>query len=693
MKDKCPKITTRNILVAALLCTATLLHADEKAEHILDRSSATLAATLALGKLSQTIAQAPADDNLLYSKMTSSPADYTDPIKAEELLKPIFAKEISDGFANDAVQMLTRLADGKDTAELFGAEFITGATNAPQELIENLVSKNYRATFQKARRRACKEQAARLAAKVSPTEIEVDTLSKERLTDLMATRVAQTQNEPVFQENIKYIGDAIVKPMLEEAYNQRGTQKALARTCSVSGIAPSTIATNILKHLSATIQAKKESAKEGETVYNIFPSVKAEAVPQAAEEKTIKMLDQRLAETAVPLDINALAKEISSNPQKHHTLNDSRKAFQQGLSAKMTEIALQTILSQTQPNEKSEVQAFGKSHFESGEVSKKLNQRIAKELDITLAPLRNAFAELQFKENFPTLNDKRWYPDQPLVDHVVESNDFRKILKKWHKIDGLKEFANVGQNKPLLEETIKLLDIAIVNSFEPGAAALHSQHTIVKDLLNEVKVQFQKENSKPDLNRIIELYTKSVIRKWDESKDKTLPKEILEARIYDNLFPSTQRLIALMAKTILDSLNEPIPEEEEKPKPPENTPQPPPEELKEIEMNCRLVFSRAHEEIEIEVFIDGKKTARHTCPYAPTSYRKKMSDFTGKAAHSVSEIVQEATKNNRVALKIMLDVQDPLVYYSAVSDVSWILKTAIESLGEYITKYEVSENR
>jgi hypothetical protein len=41
----------------------------------------------------------------------------------------------------------------------------------------------------------------------------------------------------------------------------------------------------------------------------------------------------------------------------------------------------------------------------------------------------------------------------------------------------------------------------------------------------------------------------------------------------------------------------------------------------------------------------------------------------------------------------MLDVQDPLVYYSAVSDVSWILKTAIEALGEYITKYEVSENR
>ena len=32
-----------------------------------------------------------------------------------------------------------------------------------------------------------------------------------------------------------------------------------------------------------------KSAKEGETVYNIFPSVKAEAVPQAAEEKTVKM--------------------------------------------------------------------------------------------------------------------------------------------------------------------------------------------------------------------------------------------------------------------------------------------------------------------------------------------------------------------------------------------------------------------
>ena len=185
-------------------------------------------------------------------------------------------------------------------------------------------------------------------------------------------------------------------------------------------------------------------------------------------------------------------------------------------------------------------------NFDAIEVSKKLNQRIAKELDITLAPLRNAFAELQFKENFPTLNDKRWYPDQPLVDHVVESNDFRKILKKWHKIDGLKEFANIGQNKPLLEETIKLLDIAIVNSFEPGATALHSQHTIVKELLNEIKVQFQKEKSKPDLNRIIELYTKSVIRKWDESKDKTLPEEILEARIYDSLFPSTQRLIAFI---------------------------------------------------------------------------------------------------------------------------------------------------
>lgn len=680
-------------LTLGLICNSLRLQgAEEKADHILDKSSATLAATLALNKLSNTIAQAPADDNSLYTEMMAAPASYTDPTKAEELLKTIFAKGISDSFASDATQMLIRLADGKDATELFGADFIIGATNAPQELVDTFVAKHYKTTFQKARKRACKEQATRIAAKVSPTEEEIDNLPKDELSKLMATRVAQAQSEPVFQENMKYIGDAIVKPMLEDAYNQRDFQRAFSRTCAVNGIAQSTIATNILLRLTANIKAKKDAAKTGEVIYGIFPSVIAVTIPECAENRAKEILSQALADTKLPLDINALAKEISVNPKSHRTIEDSRKAFQQGLSTKLIAAATEKTLSLAQPNEKGETQAFAKNYFSSAEITKGLNTRITKELDTTLKPLRNAFAEIQFKESFPTLEAKEWYPDENLIDHVAESNDFRRVLKKWRKLDALEEFAKTEAQNPLLEETSQKLDKTIVESFEPGTAALISQHKSVKDLFAEIKGGIAKEGATPKLNKIVDLYTKRVSDKWEEEREKLLPKELIEKKLYKDLFPSTKRLIELMAKTIMESMAEPTPEEE-KPKPPEDTPQPPPEELKEIEMKCRLIFTRAHEEIEIEVLIDDKRTARHTCPYAPTSYRKNVASFTDKVARSVSDIVEEATKKNRVALTIILDVQDPLIYYSAVSDISWILKQTIELLGEYITKYEVSENR
>ncbi len=685
----------RTACVAVAVCLAATLRllAVDRPEDALDRSAAELAATLAIDKLSTALAAAEPETAPLYAAMTADPGKYSDPGEAESLLRPLFAKGISRKFAGEASRILAMLAGDDGVDKVFGAAFARSATNASPAVLAHYVEENYPKAFKSARRRACREQAGRLSAKVRPTEAEVDGTDPAKLSELLVSRIAAAQTEPVFAENMKHISLSIVKPLLEDAFNQRDWQKSLVATAAAPGFAPSAIASNTLAIVRASVAKRKETAEEPESVFGLFPSVESQTVPERAAARTGEILDGAAAATPIALNFDTLAKAIAESPASHRTARESVKAFSPGLAGKLVETAVATVSASAPEAERDELRKFADGHFLTKKTADALAARVDRELAEGLKPLRAAFAEIQLKDFWPTLADGSWFPNETLVDFVAESNDFRKALSKWRRLDELADFAQTEKANPILEETSGKLDAAIVAAFEPGVAARARQHGLVDELFGMIRKDVDAGRLPKVLEKIVEVFRMRTLDAWRSKRRETLPERFVEEKRYAGLFPSTEKKIELLAKSLTESPDEQPPKiEEPEPQPPED-PKPPPETLEEIQLDCTITFTRSHDEIQAEVAVGGKRLGRYSCPYAPTGYRKSCDDFTGKASGAIADYLDEATKKNRVALTVLLEVKDPLVYHGAVSDVSWLLRKAIERLGEYVTKFEISEPR
>ena len=665
----------------------------ERPEAVLERSSAELAATLALNRFAQSLSQAAPDNAPLVEEMSSNPGRYADPDSAERDLRGFFAKRLSARYAEGAGKVLARLAGERTADEAFDRAFLAAATNAPKEIVDGYVAAHYADAFKAARRTACRRQAERIASRVRPSEREIDDLASEELARQMTERVAAAQDEPVFRENLKYIASSVVKPMLEDAYNQRDFQNAVARNATPAGYAPSAIASNVAASVREAVGRRRAEAEAPETVYGVFPSVLARTVPERAEGRAAEILDQAAAAEDVPLDASAIALAIAENPSAHRRLADSRKAFEPGLAERLIASATEKVLAAAPEAERAEAAAFAKGHFAAPAVAEAIGKRVSRTLDERLRDLRAAFAEVQCETFLPQLAAGDWIPAPELVDAVAESNDFRKVLSRWRDMDALGEFRAAEAANPFLEEASQRLDKLVVDAFEPGAAALACQHGLADSCAKTLRAELGAGAELPPLPDLVARLTGSVSKGWSERRASVLGEAMAAKEAYADLFPSTRRKIELLARAMMEAPTESPPETEEKP--PETPPQdaPPPETLEEIALDCRIVFTRAHEEIVAEVIVNEKPAGRFTCPYPPSGYRRSSSAFSGATAKAVSDVVAEATRSNRVALTVLVDVKDPLIYHGAVADTSWLLKQSVDALGEYVSKFEINESR
>ena len=667
------------LLLAALASVPRIsvaVPADERPEADLDRSTATLAATLALDKLAKSVAREEPSDAALLAEMSANPGRYRDPGEARRELQGFFAASFSARYADEAAKMLERLGGGLDDA------FASSATNAPAALVDDYVSRNYDGVFKSARKKACREQAARISSKVRPSEKEVDELPEDELAKTMTSRVADSQSEPVFQENEKYIATSIVKPMLEEAYNERSFQNAIARECVPTGFAPSAIATNILVRVNEAVAARAAMKPEG--AYGLFPSVAARTVPECAEARAGVILSRALDEEKVPFDNDAVALAIARDAAAHRKFADSRKAFLPGLADAMIASATKRELAAAPEGERAELEVFARGHFADKAIADKLSRRVEGELDAGLKRLRDAYAAIQLERLFPYM--AKWNPDEALIDKVAESNDFRKALSRWRELGELKEFARIEAANPLLEETSALLDKTIVERAETGVGAMTEQHKMVDALFPDVRSHFAKEQ-RPALSKVVEHYSKIVAAAWEAKRKRTYSAEAYEAGLYAKLFPSTMRRIEMASKALMEAQAE-AEETPEEPPPEEPPPPPPPEELEEIEMDFRIVFSLERDEIVADISTHGSTAGRYSCPYQRSGYRKHGTEFTASCAEAIKSVLGEAAKRNRIALTITVEVRDPFIYHGTVADSSRLVKAVVEDLGEYITKFD-----
>ncbi|MBQ8571126.1 MAG: hypothetical protein IJ444_06435 [Kiritimatiellae bacterium] len=677
-------------LITLFLPMAALANGADAAVQEHDRATAELAASLVLAKLNDEIYSEADNSTPVFEAMVADTATHAEPNVSKEKLQNVYTSAIKERYKEEAIVILDRLAAPKSRAEVFGEAFLELAQQPSEELLVNAVEHKYSSVFTSARTRACKEQAERLTATVRPSEQEVDDLSREELTSRMTERVAKAQKETVFQENLGFISEQIVAPMLNEAYKQRDEQRHYVERTSVDGYAPSRIVNELQKKLDDELARRRSSAKEGQYIYNCFPSLKKQ-LEEIARNRAFRLYEDKINTLALQLDAATVQRELDASPEKHRKLEDSEKHFMPMLQKQLCEQAFQAIINAAKPDERDEVTSFIKGHNEKAQQAPAV-ARLKRELTPLLKEVRKQCAQKQFEGMYSELADGSWYPAASLVDSVCESPNFKKTLDNWRELIGLEKFARVEQQRVILEETSKLVFDKIVDGFDQGSEARSAQHRLVDNTFPAVRNEVKNMEQLPPVEQITQIFSAKVSAAWTEERLIVIqfPEGKEDDSRFSELFPSTIKKIELLSKTLLEQL-EKEKQEEIKPeeKPIEDPNETPPEEKEKILLDCVIVFDRKGDSMNGAVLLSGKRIAEFNCPHNPDKFKQGRTGFVNSVAGALAQEVQKAAVDKLVSLTVTIDVRDDLVYYSAVSGVSFKLRRELEALGEAIESLEI----
>ena len=192
------------------------------------------------------------------------------------------------------------------------------------------------------------------------------------------------------------------------------------------------------------------------------------------------------------------------------------------------------------------------------------------------------------------------------------------------------------------EEAERRADSGVAAAFDVARNAIAAQTQIVDASHAAVLEESRRRRDEfwtktPDLKAIVGLLTGEVEKRWDESRVETLwPDEAKRpanaSEQHRALFPSVRRKIELLAKVILEEMNEPKPEEEKPPeeKPPEETPpEETPEEPPEEEIELAISVKRSGGTIEVELKQGESTVESATVPAKKDDFENAMFKVTG----------------------------------------------------------------
>ena len=671
-----------------------------------NRSTAELTASLLLEKLQTDVLAAEPNSVLLSTVMDSDPATYLDPDDSRQKLETNFRDGIIHRYEEEAGKYLDRLAGDAGREVVFGKTFLASAVELPADKLAETVKRTYSGAFVSARMRVCKEQAERLVSRIQPTETEFEETPYNQLSEIMTARVAQAQEKPVYKENMAYITGKIVKPMLDAAEAQRKEQRTYLESQPVEGWAPEVIGKALEAGVATFVAESAPRHKEaGNAAYGLFPSIVA-AVPKMAENRAVNKVARIVDDTVVTLDSAEILKEIEGNPIEHRTVQASMKAFAPKLEQKLGDEALARCESLVPSAEREAFKTFAGASFNEGQIKGAIENRVRNVLLPEIKAIRGECADRQVKKFFGALVDETWFPSGALVDSVYAQVDFRKAVKGWREFAELEVFAKTASEQPLMEESEKKLNEAVVVVFDRGRMAQSRQHGIVDDVFGEIKNLVSAEKKLPDLDAAVQQYTEKVSGVWAEERDAVLWGDAAEPRPanakdqHTTLFPSTVEKILLKVKSLMESIEKERQEKEATPEiPPEEIPpvetEPSPstpEQPELIELDCRFEFDQKGSSISLVFYTGGVKKASLDCPHSPSGYRKEYGKTVDRAVQALlGEVGGYTAKGSKVALSVTILVKNDLVYYGIVSKLSTLLSQKIADLSESGVTIEVKD--
>lgn len=555
----------------------------------------------------------------LEKAMLADPARFEKTEDAERLCLELFAGELRAQFEAKAREIDERLG------------IAPRGDAMSQDDVDAAVGRHFRGAFAAERKSAVESQSKTLVAATRPAEADFDEKDDRTLRELMLSRIVGEQKTAVFAENRQFISERMVEPVLKDARREQRRQSEYLMRARCDAAAPSKLAADLKARLEDNVKERRAKADDPAKAWGVFAGTFERSIGPAVERRTLDRLEKKIESTGMEVDADAILKEIVESPAEHVKAADSERIFAGRYVAGLLARALDGTCEDAPQDERDELRAYLSERLGGEAVRKSAESKVKKDVLPKWREARAVAAARQAAETWPELADGTWCPDPELADDVAARSDYARSVAEWRKLAGLKALADAPRGKPLMEEADRRADSEVASAFDIARSAIAAQNAIVDRSHAEVLAEARRRKDSlwtrtPDLKTVVELLTQATEASWDATRLDTLWPD--EAKRPSNaeeqhraLFPSVRRKIELVAKSILEEMNDPKPENEEKPEepPPEETPDAPEEE--EPEMEFTISVSREGDSISVKL-LRGEETVLERKVDA------KMSDFS-----------------------------------------------------------------
>lgn len=594
-----------------------------------DRTALEGAARIALDRQTAELVRTGLPTGELAKVMLYDPASYRERGAAETLARRVYSNALERAFTEHEAAIRKRLG--------LAATFPLAVKDSDRAALLD----RYAAVFAAEREAAVRAQAKDIVTVTRPTESELEGKSDHVLRQEMTERILAEQRSPVFEENRQYVSDQLVTAILASGHEECRRQEEYVKRVRSDAFVPSKMEKDLADHLRANVAEQAKHA-EPSKAWGVFPSVLHHAIPRVTNRRMLGRFAGQIEGVQLEVTAENVAEIFARNPSAHVKVADSEKAFAELYSGQILSNALSRALADVPQEDRAELQDYLAARMEEEAVVKARERVLRRDIMTKWKAARAELAQRAADEVWPMLANGTWCPSVELADALAARSDFAEAVRTWRKLDGLESLAKAGDGKVLLEETEGLTDRRMSEALERSRKAVVAQLAGVDAVRAGVLETARKE--KPNLKGVIEQLTAATQSFWETGRVTTLwpegrtPSNVDEQ--YVTLFPSVVRKIELVAREILEEVNEPTKPEpteakpEEKPEeppeetPPEETPQPP-EENPEDEMLLSIAVKRVSGGIELKLLRGKTVVSESVVPMKDSDFQREMSKISG----------------------------------------------------------------
>ena len=296
-----------------------------------ERTAVAGAASIAVRRVVAELAEKGPPAGGLEKAMLEGGEKFVSREEAKEACRDIFAAAINEEFDRQLKGICERLGLGEAERAGWRQQAYNNKTGA---------DKLFAAAFEVERKSACERQARGIAGAVKPSEEEVETKDEQALRKEMTAKVVAQQRNAVFEENLKYISETIVDPVIDSAKKEMKRQREYLTRTKCEAYAPSALEKEIEANLRKNVEARKAKEDDPSKVWGVFPKTLADALPAVVEHRTLERVAKNVDDVAVAVDAESILKTIASDPAAHRRADESEKIFRGIFAAQVLDGAL-----------------------------------------------------------------------------------------------------------------------------------------------------------------------------------------------------------------------------------------------------------------------------------------------------------------------------------------------------------------